>query len=154
MGRAGFSDLEIHILPKQVDQSGDHSSSGVTFHSSEHWTYDVTIENRSFKQMDGLEVRYVIFYKQEKLASREPPVMRRQKGNIDLGSLKSHEKRSVSTNSVELKKSNLSGDYYYPGNERQKAQDTLSGLWVRVYQNGQQIAEYANPSTLLKEKWD
>jgi hypothetical protein len=32
------------------------------------------------------------------------------------------------------------------------AQDTLVGLAVRVYQVGQQFAEFDNPSTLLREK--
>jgi hypothetical protein len=28
------------------------------------------------------------------------------------------------------------------------------GVAVRVYQNGQQFAEYANPSNLTREKWE
>jgi hypothetical protein len=32
------------------------------------------------------------------------------------------------------------------------AQDTLLGPAVRVYQGRQQFAEFANPSTLLREK--
>jgi hypothetical protein len=34
------------------------------------------------------------------------------------------------------------------------AQDTLVGLAIRVYQGGQLFAEFANPSTLLHEKWE
>ena len=34
----------------------------------------------------------------------------------------------------------------------QNAQDKLTGLAVRVYEGGQLFAEFANPSTLLREK--
>jgi hypothetical protein len=100
-------------------------------------------------------VKYVIFFKQEKLGEKIAPAQQqRRSGSISLGSLRAHEKKSVTTDPVELKKSNLGGDWYYPGNERQKAQDSLAGLWVRVYQGGQIVTEYANPSILMREKWE
>ena len=68
--------------------------------------------------------------------------------------LKSHEKTSFTTEAVELKKSNLVGHWHYSSGAKPNAQDTLVGVAVRVYQNGQQFAEYANPSTLAREKWE
>jgi hypothetical protein len=151
--RAGNSDVDIHILPKQVDQSAHNATGGSSFHSKEHWVYEVTIENRTFKELDGLELKYVIFYKQEKFGSKEPAAVKRQNGSVSVGALKAHEKKSVTTSSVELNKATLSGDYYFPEGGKAHAQDSLGGLWVRLFQNGQQVAEYANPSTLTKEAW-
>ena len=68
--------------------------------------------------------------------------------------LKSHEKTSFTTEAVELKKSNLVGHWHYSSGAKLNAQDTLVGIAVRVFQNGQQFAEYANPSTLTREKWE
>ena len=114
----------------------------------------VTIENKTFKDLSGLEMKYVIFFKHEKLGGRDAATPRRQSGSLTIDLLKPHEKKSVTTNSVELNNAHLAPNYYYSDGGRQKAQDTLGGLWVRVYQNGQQLAEYANPSTLTKEHWE
>jgi hypothetical protein len=153
--QAANSDLEIHIQPQQTDNSGTQvTSGGSSFHSKEHWIYEVTIENKTFRDLNGLELRYVLFFKQEKFGSKEAAAPQRQNGNIDIGLLKAHEKKSVKTTAVELNKATLSGDYYFPSGGRERAQDSLGGLWVRVFQNGQQVAEYANPSTLTREKWE
>ncbi|HEY2124826.1 MAG TPA: hypothetical protein VGG94_05110 [Chthoniobacterales bacterium] len=153
--RAGSMDLEIHVQPKQTDQSGIKAQSGGSrYHSKEHWLYEVSIENKSFKQLDGVELKYVIFSKHEKFGSKDPAEEKRSNGGVSVGSLKPHEKRSVATTAVELDKTQLDGDYYFPDGGKEKAQDSLVGVWVRAYQNGQQIAEYANPSTLLKGHWE
>ena len=153
--RAEISDVEIHCIPKKVDASGNQNSpSGSIMREKERWSYDVTIENKTFKDLSGLEMKYVIFFKQEKLGGRDAATSRRQSGSLTIGSLKPHEKKSVTTNSVELDNAHLAPNYYYSDGGRQKAQDTLGGLWVRVYQNGQQLAEYANPTTLTRESWE
>jgi len=82
------------------------------------------------------------------------PTKRQQSGSFSIDSLKSHEKKSFSTNPVELNKSNLVGHWHYEPGAKPNAQGTLVGLVVRVYQGGQQFAEFANPSTLLREKVD
>jgi hypothetical protein len=48
----------------------------------------------------------------------------------------------------------LVGHWHYESGAKPNAQDTLVGLAMRVYQGGQQFAEFANPSTLLREKLD
>ena len=80
------------------------------------------------------------------------PTKRQQNGSFSIDSLKPHEKKSFSTNPVELNKANLVGPWHYESGAKPNAQDTLVGLAVRVYQGGQQFAEFANPSTLLREK--
>ena len=59
---------------------------------------------------------------------------------------------SFSTDSVELSKPNLTGHWHHETGAKPNAQGTLVGLAVRVYQGGQLFAEFANPSTLLREK--
>jgi len=122
--------------------------------SREHWVYDVTIENKTFKELTNLDLTYVIFFSQERLGLKADPTKRQQSGSFSIDSLKSHEKKSFSTNPVELNKSNLVGHWHYESGAKPNAQGTLVGLAVRVYQGGQQFAEFANPSTLLREKVD
>jgi hypothetical protein len=95
----------------------------------------------------------MIFYKKEELGSKAPATQKHQSGSMSIDALKPHGKKSFTTNSVELNKSHLTGHYYYSGGERIKAEDSLTGVWIRVYQGEQQLGEYANPSTLTKEQW-
>jgi hypothetical protein len=152
---AAISDVEIHCSPKRVDTSLPKNVGEDRTVSKEHWNYDVTVENKTFKSLTGIEVKYVIFYKTEELGSKAEPKTERVTGSNAIAELRPHEKKSFNTNSAELNKSHLTGHWYYSGGERIKAEDTLSGAWFRVYQNGQQIGEYANPSTLItQQKWE
>lgn len=151
-GHAANSDVEIHCAPKKVDETADPGSGHKTS-AKEHWTYEVTIENKTFKDLGSLEVKYIIFFKQEKLGVKAVPMARRQNGSTTLDLIRPHEKKSFSTDPVELNKSHLVGRYHYTSGAKINVQDRLDGLWIRVYQNGQQLAEYANPSTLTKEQW-
>jgi hypothetical protein len=151
---AGNMDLEIHCTPKKLDADVKKGSDGGVNKTKEHWVYEVTVENKTFKEISSLDVTYVIFYQHEELGVKAAPTPKRQNGNLMIPELKPHEKKSITTGPVELSKSNLVGGWMYPSGAKPGVQDMLSGLALRVYQNGQQFAEYANPPNLAKEKWE
>ena len=146
--------LEIHSTPRKLDENVKKASEGGANAVDEHWIYEVTVENKTFKELDNLEVKYVIFFKQEQLGVKTAPTPRTQTGTSNIASLRSHEKTAFHTDPVELKKSNLVGNWHYTSGAKPNAHDTLVGIAIRVFQNGQQIAEYANPSNLAREKWE
>jgi hypothetical protein len=148
----GNFDIEIHCFPKGIDQSVKKASDGGASETKERWVYDVTIENKTFKDLSNLDLRYVIFFTQERLGVKADPAKRQQSGRFSIDLLKPHEKKSFSTKPLELNKSNLVGHWHYKSGAKPNAQDTLVGLAVRVFQGGQLFAEFANPSTLLREK--
>jgi len=145
-------DLEIHCVPRRVDQTVKKASNGGINETKEHWVYDVTIENKTLKELTNLDVKYVIFFKQEQLGSKAAAAPRQQADSLIIESLKSHEKKLFSTNPIELNKSNLVGYWHYADGAKPNAQDILVGLGIRVYQSGQLFAEFANPSNLFREK--
>lgn len=151
---AGDSDFEIHCVAKQVDQTTHKASDGVANHTQEHCAYDISIENKTFKDLTGLEVRYVIFLTREKLGTKAAVKPEQQKGSFTIDVLKSHDKRTFTTDAAELKKSNLVGNWIYTSGAKPNAQDALTGLALRVYQNGQVIAEFANPPNLSQKNWE
>ncbi len=152
--RAGNIDMEIHCSPKQMDAIGKASVRGHVNKSKERWAYDVTIENKTFKDLAGVEVKYIIFFNREKLGDKAAAKLQRLAGNASFELLKPREKKILTTSAVELNKSQLASEWEFDNGARRKAEDTLVGLWVRIYQNGQQFAEYANPSALIREKWE
>ncbi len=155
IARAGNSDLEMHCAPKLLKQENKPAADGGAAETKENWAYDVTIENKTFKDLPNLEVKYVIFYSQEKLGTKAAADAKRQSGSLPLAVLKPHEKKMLTTDAVELTKAHLVGNWIYTAGAKPNANGALAGLWVRVYQNGQLFAEYANPSTLLtQQKWE
>jgi hypothetical protein len=151
---AGNTDVEIHCVPKKLDEAVKKASDGGANTTKEHWRYEVTVENKTFKELGNLEVKYAIFLKQEQLGTKSAPTPRHQNGSFSIPGLKPHEKKAFTTDSVELTKSNLVGNWIYSSGAKINAQDTLVGLVMKMYQNGQQFAEYGNPSTLTREKWE
>ena len=152
--RGGNADLEIHVTPRGLDHNEKRQADGSATDAKEHWLYDVTIENKTFKELRDLEVNYIVFFTQEKFGSKDAPGLKRMKGKLSLPSLQPHEKKNLATEAVEITKHHLAGGWVYTSGAKPKADDALGGLWVRVMQGGQQFSEYANPSTLLKEKWE
>ena len=153
VGMAGNFDIEIRCVSKPIDQTVNRGSGdGGVNATKEHWVYDVTIENKTFKDLANLDVNYVIFFTQEQLGVKAGPIKRQQSGSFTIDVLRTHQKKMFSTNPIELKKSNLVGAWIYSSGAKPNAQDKLAGLAVRVYQDGQLFAEFANPSTLLREK--
>ena len=151
----GPFDLEIHCIPKRVDQNAKMAGDGGAAVTKEHWAYEVTVENRTFKEMDNLDVKYIIFFNQEQLGVKAAATSRRQNGGFTIAALKPHEKKVFTTDSVELSKSHLVGNWIYHSGAKPNATDTLSGLWVRAYQADQLLSDYANPSTLkIQQKWE
>jgi len=46
------------------------ASDGGANETKEHWVYDVTIENKTFKELTNLDLKYVIFFKQGTVRSK------------------------------------------------------------------------------------
>jgi hypothetical protein len=151
---AGNSDLEIHCVPKRVDQTMKKASDGGANVTKERWAYDVSIENKTFNDITNLDVQYVTFLNREKLGVKAAPTVEREKGSFSIDILKPHQKKTFTTNSVELSKSNLVGNWIYSSGAKPNAQDTLVGVAIRIYQGGQTFAEFANPPNLAREKWE
>ncbi len=148
-------DVEIRCVAKPIDQTVNKGpGDGGVNETKEHWIYDVTAENKTFKDLANLDVKYVIFFTQEQLGVKAVPTKRQQRGSFAIDLLRGHQKKVFSTNPVELKKSNIVGAWIYTDGAKPNAQDKLAGLAVRVYQGGQLFAEFANPSTLLREEWE
>ena len=99
---AGNLDVDIHCVARRLDQSVKKASDGGANETKEHWVYNVTIENRTFKELTNLDLKYVIFFRQEQLGVKAAATPRQQSGSFSIDSLKPHEKKSFSTNPVEL----------------------------------------------------
>jgi hypothetical protein len=161
---AGMGDFTFSAVEKRAGEGGTqdhkiHSGSGATGAiktGKEEWGYAVTITNNGFKDIAGLEARYVVFVKREQLGEKKGGErVERAPGSTTVESIKSHGKFEFLTTPVEMNKGILGGGWYYESGGKIKAEDKLCGLWLRLYQNGVQVAEFLRPTDLAsKQKWE
>jgi len=159
LARAGDSDVNITCEKKRMELHGGGAgeSSDVT-KKSEQWGYSVSVENQGFSDLSDLQVKYIIFYKHEELGVKGPGQMKTRTGTCTIDKIASLDKTSFDTESVTLTKASLVGPvggYSYFGNgAKSSVADTLTGLWVRIYKDGNLFAEYAYPAGLTSsETW-
>jgi hypothetical protein len=158
VARADNMDVDITAQTKKVANKVVGHQADELDKASE-WGYSVTIENKTFQPVTGLEVKYVVLYKHEELGVKGPPQKKHYSGNFTVDSIAADAKSSTDTKTVELKSSTLlgsGGDYvFYTNGAKSKVTDALTGIWIRVYKDGKLYAELAKPSDLTeKEDWD
>jgi len=125
---------------------------------SEQWGYAVSVENQGFSDMSNLQVKYIIYYKHEELGIKGPAQKKTKTGTYSIDKIESMGKTSFDTASITLTKSSLVGPvggYEYFGNgAKSSVADTLAGLWVRIYKDGNMVGEFAYPAGLSSsETW-
>jgi hypothetical protein len=153
VGRAAPSDFDVKAEPKCLAK--DTSRTSIEKITTEHWVYNVAIENKSARDYPDLEIKYVIYAADVVPGTKAPPKVIRKSGSTKLSAVKSHTKASFTTEPIDLVKSQLLQGVTYGSGARPRANDTLEGVWFRIYKDGEMIAEIARPATLLqKETWE
>jgi len=152
--RATDADVDITGVARKFANKGTRQQSEI-IDKSQDWGYTVTVENKTFGPLSGLEVKYVIFCKREEIGKKGPGHTEHTSGSYTINSIPPNDKVTFDTKSINLTMSAVADFYYYPDGGKIKAQDALTGLWVRIYKNGTLFAEFAKPSGISsKENWD
>ena len=112
---------------------------------NQKWSYLVTMENKSFKDVSDMEIKYVMFSKQGTFTQTTGhPNLQRHEGTISIKLLKNNDTITFSTDPVMLK----TIDYYDGWYADERATGALRGLWLRVYIGGQMVSEFMDPPDL------
>ena len=159
--RAADSDVTITAEKKLIHRSPGNGfqPNSKTGKKTEDWAFTVKVENQTFQTLENLDVKYIIFYKHEELGVKAPPQKKTKSGTYSIASIDSLAAASFDTDSVSLTRAYLIGSnpdsYAYFGNgAKPNAADTLTGIWVRIYKDGNLFAEYAYPAGLTSsETW-
>jgi hypothetical protein len=133
-----------------------NADNGVPMKNDDTVHYELRLQNQTTGDLAKLNVEYVVFVQRQKLGERptDPPHIDRFTGSQAIDALNNRQPQSVMTTDFTLHKGSLGGGYTYNNGGRLKAEDTVVGVWVRVSQEGQLIAEYANPSSVKSRGWD
>ena len=150
---AGYG-FDIIKEAKKLDV--ERRQSGAKQMTKEDWAYKVTIENKSFKDIQNLEIKYIVFMQPAHVGGAVKTDMVRNQGEQKLPLFKNFEKYTFVTEPLTRFGVQLQPGYVWRktgGNQQVK--DALGGLWMRLFVNGQQVMEFVDPPTLkTKETWE
>jgi len=121
--------------------------------SVEKWCYAVTIQNHSFRDIPNVDIKYIVYFKKEGEGSKIVKE-KHMSGAASAAMLQNNVDFVFDTNPVELVKSELVGGFYYGNGAKPRSRDSITGIWMRLYQNGTMIGEYADPPELSTGNWD
>lgn len=148
---AQLYDVQISATTRKLDEQKDRQGDKVTVTTKEI-AYRVTVENRTFKAIPELQMKYMIFYVDPKPGSREKPIESHHKGSETLIDLTSNRTATFETSPFKLTKEELDAGWYWVGSETSRLKDKVTGVWIRAYANGNLVGEYSNPTTVAKKK--
>ncbi|HEX8310820.1 MAG TPA: hypothetical protein VF614_05845 [Chthoniobacteraceae bacterium] len=147
-GTLAAGPLNLNFSADRTRLDVQRTETGNTNLSKESWGYKVTVENKSFQNLEGLELEYRVFLLEDEARLRE----RKLKGNPGahtIAALKNREKQQFQTIPVEVNKSELKAGWSYTNRAiKEKVKDGLGGIWIRVKKDGAIVAEYVNPPAL------
>src|SRR5437660_11285872 len=111
--RAGDYTFGVHFDPKKFDSERKEAVDKIE--TKEHWGYAVTIENKTFKDVPNLEIKYLVFEKADKPKASKPSDMKLKQtgGTQAIPLFKKNDKFTFTTEPLELKMSELKGGWHY-----------------------------------------
>jgi hypothetical protein len=146
---AQLRDVEITVNRNKLDEQKKRASYETL--TAMQIAYDVKVRNKTFRDLENIEIKYMIFYEEAMHGSREKPALSYVKGKEAVGLLESHSEVSFLTTPVTLTKSELDGNAYWASGASNRSKDAIKALWFRAYADGKLVGEYVNPSTITKK---
>jgi len=154
-------DLQLSAERKRTSLGGTQSTGKATKKTEENWQYVVKVSNNSFNAKPALKAYYMIFVQRQELATKMGEgSIESVKGTTTLQALNSHGKGEFSTSEVTLREQSLAAGFgftnganFVPG--QTKAKDIILGIWVKLFDGTNEVAQYVNPPTLpTKHNWE
>ncbi len=120
---------------------------------SQKWKGEVKVRNASRKESQALDARYLLVVKRQQLGQKAgKDEFETVKGESKIEPLKSMTEGGFQTKEVELLNRTLLGNFYVANGGLNKSMDDVSGVWIKLFENGKEVGEYVNPPT-IKSKY-
>ena len=153
VAQAQLQDVTITAARQRVNQETSRPGGNLTVTTKEI-IYNVTVQNKTFKPITDLQVKYMIFYKDPHAGSTGKAVNLSSTGMESIPLVEANRAATFATKSLKLQSESLDAGYFYVNGGASNASDKVVGVWFRAYANGKMIGEYVNLSNIAKsEEW-
>ena len=147
--------FELEVNKERI-KKGDKTRVDRGEYKLDEWIFKVELENRSRVDLEGLEMSYRIYVDTKasaKLGSlEEPPKV--YGGRVKVDPVDDGDSVLVKTGPAKLMELQLDGDFVFNDGSRNKLDDDLEGVWIKVWHGEKKVAEYKTSNSTVKEaKW-
>ena len=147
---AQLKDVEFSVTRQKLDEQKEREGGNTTIVTKEV-RYKVTAQNRTFKTIPELEVKYMVFYEVPVPGTKDEVNEDFHKGSEKITNLEGHRSAVFETKPFKLSSSQLDGNWYYASGANSKAKDRVTGVWIKAFVDDKLVGEYVNPSTISRK---
>lgn len=150
--RADLQDVAITATKKKIDESKNLSGQGEYVKTSQV-IYAVTVQNKTFKDLTDITVKYMVFYDKSNLGEKEQPGEVSVRGSETIAAIGKGATAKFETKPISLTTASLESGWYFRDGAKNYAKDRIAGVWFRAYSGDKIVGEYANPSSMASRVW-
>ena len=148
--------VEVQISRGKFDTKSKDRDAIVV--SEEQWGYSVTLLNRTSKVLNGIHVDYILFVRPDMEPGKSSTIvpLKQKPGSKKLDTVDAFKSTIFRTDSIVVFKQQLKSGYIWAKTGNNAAiEDTLYGVWLRVYVGDQLVNEVCSPASISKsEQWN
>lgn len=148
---AQMQDVQITATKKKRDEQKEREGN-ITITTKEI-IYNIAVQNKTFKPIAELQVKYMVFLSDSQGGNTGGPVDAAHTGSETLKNLNGQGTVNFETKPIKLMTEDLDAGWVYGSGAGNRAKDKVNGVWIRAYVDGKMVGEYANPSTVKKNTW-
>lgn len=146
---AQLHDIQFSVTRQKLDEQKEREGGNTTIITKEV-RYKVTVQNRSFKTIPEIKIKYMIFYEAPQPGTKEV-VEAFHKGSETIMTLEGNDTTTFETKPFKLTSETLDGGWYYAGGASNKSKDRVAGIWIKAFADEKLVGEYVNPSSISKK---
>ncbi len=139
--------FDISYVKKKI--SDVKKQKGVVKMETETWVYEVRVKNRLAVPVGELRVDHWCFRRDDEGKGKVPAKIV-SSGTNKIESIEGFATVNVDSSEVILEKSQLQGNFYYLNGNKDKQEDGMGGIAIRIFdKNGKEVHSWATKDDLL-----
>lgn len=139
--------LNMEVTVQRVTMDREQSRRGAVQERTDQVGYRISINNRSFRDLEDLDVEYTLFVRQDHHGARRSDMrLVGQDGTTTIEALRNLDTFTFETDPVELSSSQLDAGWVYTDGSKRRTEDAVAGLTLRILHDGELLYEMAWPS--------
>jgi len=154
--KLGPDAIQLQFSRVKVSTEKEEQSGGAVTAYKDQWGYNLTLANRTSRELGDVRAEYILFVKQDlgPGSKEKDPGFRRVKQMTKSDPIPIHGNVSFRTETVTSYRYVLAPGWVWSGSTNKPIRDTLHGMWLRIYVGNELIVEKITPEDLSKtEKW-
>ncbi|MFA6288876.1 MAG: hypothetical protein WC661_15955 [Opitutaceae bacterium] len=122
--------------------------------TEEKWGYSVTIQNKTAKALESLRADYRLFATVDSVHVKEKQGLKKKPYQSAINTIPVMGRIVFRTETISAFKMKYNGNIHSAKTGDTSSRETLSGIWIRIYQGSDLVYETAMPDSLrTTEKW-